>query len=1019
MNPQWRVELFGGLILCQEEERITRFATQKTAALLAYLAFYRHKSHPREVLIEFLWPECEPDVGRNRLSTLLAYLRRLLEPPGTQAGTVVQADRASVGLNPDVLTTDVAEFERLLQGVSRTEDVPKRLDLLERAVLLYKGDLLPGSYEEWVGREQTRLRERHAEALQELALAWEQTGDIETALATIERAIRADPYREAAHRTLMRLQAALGRPAAVQESYQSLERLFREELGASPSTVTRELAARLRNDPRAVVTVKEAAGSAAPPAAPIPTPPLTAQVSVPLPEPIPPAALPLQMSRFFGRSQELAQLQQICAEADTRLVTLTGPGGAGKTRLAIETAQRLAPSLHNRVWFVPLADLPDAHLLAYALARALKVSVTDAADPLEPVLALLNEAPCLLALDNFEHLIRDETPAAKGDQRGLDKGTALVRLLLERAPTLRCLVTSRRTLRLKDEQEFPLPPLPLPALASTPEEVLAAPSAALYVDRAKRARPDFALTVNNAHAVAHLCRRLEGMPLAIEMAAAWAKALPPAKMLERLEERLDALTSRQRDLPMRHQSLRATIDWSYDLLDAPQQRLLVSLSVFRGGWSLEAAEAICTDAPNQDNTAADRSEAGKGEGQEAEPPIPLDAGEILELLTSLVEKSLVVSEETEGDVRYRFLETVRQYSKERLTRSGEADCLQARHYRYFLEMAQAAWGKVKGSEQIACLNALEREHDNFRAALVWSGTPAGRQSCGLEAELTLAGRLSPFWEMRGYWREGRERLEAALAGDTTALPREARARALNGVGVLAERMGDTAAARVRYEECLAIWQQLGNQRGVGSVTMNLGRIATDAKDFAAAHRWYAESLEIAQELKHDWLTAANFTNLGLLAEAENDAEAQQRYEEAALSLWRRMGESHGIVLSQLSLSALFSRQRDFPTAYRALLESFTLLQELRDKRSLSDAFHQLAVAENRQGRTPQAVRLWGAVQRLIDEMGVDPGAEFPSVLEAARQEVGGEGFNSAFEQGRTMSTDAAVADALAILRAAF
>ena len=1020
MNSRWNIELFGSLCVCRDEERIIRFATQKTATLLAYLAFHRTHSPSREVLIELLWPECELSAGRNRLSTLLSHLRHLLEPLGMEAGSVVQADSASVRLNLAAVTTDVAEFEDLLRTASRTEEAATRLNHLLRAVALYKDGLLPGSYEEWVGREQTRLRDRYSESLQELALAWEQNGEIETALMTIERAIEADAYREAAHRTRMRLQSALGRPAAVQESYQSLERLFREELGASPSAATRELAARLRADPRAVVTMREASRSLTPPAAAPLVSKRPSQDTGLLPEIVTPATLPLQMTRFFGRGQEMAQLQQLFAEMDARLVTVIGPGGAGKTRLAIETAGRLASTLHNRVWFVPLADLPDAHLLAYALARALKVSVTDAGDPLEPVLAFLNEAPCLLVLDNFEHLIREETPAAKGDQQGLDKGTALVRFLLERAPTLRCLVTSRRALRLSGEQEFPLASLPLPALSSSPEEVLPAASVSLYVDRAKQSRPDFALTPHNAHAVAQLCRRLEGMPLAIEMAAAWAKALPPAKMLERLEERLDALTSRRRDLPMRHQSLRATIDWSYDLLDAPQQRLLARLAVFRGGWSLEAAEAICSE-----------DEADRGQKASVEDSAVIAEHEVLDLLTDLVEKSLVVSEEEAGEVRYRLLETVRQYSYELLKASGEIAAAQARHYAFFMNLAEISWDIIRTGEQIACLNGLEQEQDNLRAALIWSRTEVGRQACGhkaerertervcpcVEAELDLAGRLRPFWDMRGYWREGRQHLEAALRRDTAQKPTDVRARALLGIGVLAANMGDHVAARGYYEECLNIRRQLGDKQGVGSVALALGNIAREEGDFAATHRWYAESLEVARSLEDAWFIATVLNNLGVLASHENDPAAEQRCNEEALLLRRQLGDVVGIATVQHNLSIIFTRQQNLSAAYTALEESVTLLQQAGDKRIVVHALTQLAAME-REERPLGATRLFGAALHLMEEIGLRPNEALVQDLRELQEALGDEIYLPALAQGQAMGMEQSLAEALTIIREA-
>jgi predicted ATPase/DNA-binding SARP family transcriptional activator len=1009
MNPQWRVELFGGLTLCRNEERITRFATQKTATLLAYLAFYRHKPHPREVLIEFLWPDSEPDAGRNRLSTLLSYLRHLLEPPGTQAGTVVVADRTTVHLNPDAVTTDVAEFERLLQNAARTEVGTKRLGLLQLAVSLYRDELLPGSYEAWIGSAQARLSERFTEALQELSLAYEQAGEIESALTTIERAVQTDPYREAAHRTKMRLQAALGRPDAVRESYRVLEQLFRQELGASLSATTRELAERLQRDPQAIVREQETPRPLALKASPAPTPAC-------LPDTTGPSTLPLQMARFFGRTQEMAQLQHLFLETDTRLITILGPGGAGKTRMAIETAGRLAPALQNRVWFVALADLPDARLLSYALARALKLAVTDAADPLEAILSRLNEAPCLLVLDNFEHLLREEGHASKGDQIRLDTGSALVRLLLERAPKLRCLVTSRRALHLTGEQEYPLLPLPLPPLSAVPEEVLAASSVSLYVDRAKLARPDFGVTANNAEAVARLCRKLEGSPLALEMAAAWTKVLPPAKMLERLEERLDALTSRRRDLPARHQSLRATIDWSYDLLDAAQRCLLARLSVFRGGWSLEAAEAICADEVESENEPIATGDADCAILQEAGRQSVLEEGEILDLLTSLVEKSLVVSEEKEGEARYRLLEVVRQYGQERLQKNGEEAFLRRGHYDYFVEFMEAAPPQLHGSQQAVWLDQLEQEHDNCRAALEWSKTERDGQRGGTDSELRLIVALYPFWCQRGYWQEGRQRIEQALSTPNTAPSGRLRADALLGAGLLAIVMGDYVEARRCCELSLPLARQSGDRHLVGRVTMGLGNLDREVGELAAAQRWWEESLAIWRELENRRYITRILGNLSILYMSEGDLVQARRIQEECLAAARDMGDVTCMVTALNCLSRIEFLQDRYRQALAFLAECLPLLASQGDPRSLIFTLDHLASVLTSLGHLSVGVTLWSAIETLRAQLGQRPSqaeAEFQdSQLAQARVKLGEAAFETAWAQGSALSRERAVDYAL-------
>lgn len=1000
MDFQCRIEMFGQLKVIRADQELTRFRTHKIGWILAYLALHREQSVPRERLIDLFWPEMDLDTGRGNLNNALSSLRRQLDLSNTLENGVLVADRQSVRLDPQTVRTDVQDFEEFLHAASRSVPGPQQISFLERATALYRGGLLHGCYEEWAIQEQQRLHGLYADALAHWSEALEKNGEFTNALAVTQRAVQSDVYREEFYRRQMRLQAVLGNPAAALETYRQMERRFEADLGATPSLATRELERQLREDPTAVARISQI-----PPTTQEQVPPLSAALPADdnASKPIPSAgdvaspessvsALPLVLTRYFGRTEEQSHLTMMLAGAETRMVTLLGPGGAGKTRLSLEVARQLSPTFAGRVWWVSLADLPDARLLSSALTRALQLSGVGNTDPMESVIARLNEAPCLLVLDNFEHLLRDEASGgAKGDQPLLDTASALVRLLLERAPRLRCLITSRRALRLNGEQEYPLPPLPVPVISSLPAEVLTSPSVALYADRARLSRPDFAITPHNAETVARLCRKLEGMPLAIEMAAAWAKVLPPAKMLERLEERLDALTTlsgRRRDLPARHQSLRATIDWSYDLLDAPQKRLLACLSIFRGGWTLEATEHVCASGPDPQE-------------------------DVLDLLTSLVDKSLVVYEEIDSDEgRYRLLETIRQYGRDRLEESGEAEEIRARHFAYFRTMAEESWKNIRGPEQVACLNALEREHDNMRAALAWSRTQEGRQHGGTQAEMDLAGRLRPFWDMRNYWREGRERLEAALIRDSGAEPTEVRALALLGAGLIAANMGDYAAARPSYEECFRIRQQLGDTQGIASVTLALGSISRDEWDFAAAHRWYDQSMEAVRAINDSWTLATLLGHMSVLAERENDSAAQQRYTEEALALARQTGDLFKIATLQHNLSCQFMKRQEMVAGYTAMQESLTLLQKVGDRRFVAHVLEQFALGEFIQGRIANGVRFQAAGHRIREEIGAPPSRNKEVNLREARQDLGEEAFVAALAEGAALEQDQAIQEVL-------
>jgi predicted ATPase len=682
---------------------------------------------------------------------------------------VLVSDRQSVWLSPATVATDVAEFDRLTKAAARAAGDAERVSLLERAIGLYRGELLPGCYEEWALQEQARGGAQYADALQEWAAALERTGDREAALEAAGRALAADPYREELYRVQMRLLAALGRAGTAQETYRRLESLFRADLGVSPSAATRSLAERLRRQPEAFTcpapdpTSSPAKAADPEPRAPVPpadNPRATGSPSWP-------PFLPLQLTRFFGRGGEMAHLERLLRDERARLVTLTGMGGSGKTRLAIEAAGRVAGAFAARAWFVDLSGVPVPHLIPAALAQALKLPPDSGADPLQRVIQALGEAPCLLVLDNFEHLLRDAGARGKGDHPTGD-GTALVRLLLERVPGLVCLVTSRQPLHLGGEREFPVAPLPVPVQTDsaaapsheTPERLLRLASVALYADRAQAVRPDFAVTAANAAAVARLCRKLEGMPLAIEMAAAWAKTLPPAAMLERLERQLALLISRRRDLPPRHQSLRATIEWSYALLPAELQRAFASLSVFRGGWTLMAAEAVC----------------GPG---------------ALLVLSELAERSLLIwdeppSENPGAGGRYRLLESLREFAGEKLSEGGEEGPVRQAHAAYFLALAEEAPPTTRGSQGGALLKRREREIENLRAACSGAGDTC-EQPGGAEVAqmlLRLGHRLGPLLGVRGYAADRCHWLEGSLS--KAPVRTEARAWALCGRAVWLE-----------------------------------------------------------------------------------------------------------------------------------------------------------------------------------------------------------------------------------------
>ncbi|HLV80819.1 MAG TPA: tetratricopeptide repeat protein, partial [Chthonomonadaceae bacterium] len=884
-NNQQMIRLLGQFSVQQNDRTITRFRTRKAAELLAYLAYYRHRQHAREALLEMLWPDEEIEAARNRLSVELNSLRRQLEPPGVPAGAILRTDRTHVQLNPEAYTTDVVEFEEAIQAAGQEEDNTRQAALLTQAIDLYRGELLPGYYGDWALAERERLADAYFSALRQLTGCLVRVREFEQALAYARRAIQADSLREASYRDLMRLYSVLGRPAAAMELYGDLEHILQEALGAKPSMATQELVAQISAQAGAAGETGLTAPSR------LPSPPASSSgaslASSPMPResaeatfPVCAGSLPMQFTRFFGREAEMASLEALLSDAGIRLITLSGPGGSGKTRLSIEVGRRLREGFPGGVWFVPLADLSDARVILETIRDSLSLPRSPNLDPLEQIVEALSAQPSLLILDNFEQV-------AAG-------GAPMVRTLLTRVESLSCLVTSRQTLRLAGEREFPVPPLPVPQGGNSPEQLLHTASAQLFVDRAQAVRPDFQVTANNAGDVAGLCADLEGIPLSIELAAARAKALTPAQIRERLSERFALLATRRLDKGSRHRSLWAAIDWSYHLLPPALQQFFAGLSVFRGGWTLEAAEVVC------------------------EEPLALD------YLAQLQGHSLVSAEESAPQLHFRMLESLREYAQEQLDEKERQE-LARRHRDYFLYLAEEAKRALLGPEQIRWLDRLEREHDNLRAALEGCLTDSG----GAQQGLRLAAALWPFWETRGFAAEGYNWLSQLLALESDRT--HAYAQALNGAGNLAHIQGDYASARRLFEESLVLYRELDDPLGIAVLLGNLAIVVGKQGDRAASYALAQESLALRRKMGDKPGIALALNNLGSMARKQGDYQTARALLEESLALRQEMGDLSGVALAYSNLGNLAYHQADYPAARAYQEQSLQLRREIGDK----------------------------------------------------------------------------------------
>lgn len=980
MVQELRLALLGGLRITLGEAPLPGLSSHKGQALLCYLALNR-RSHTRDTLAALLWSGDPQEEARASLRNALFVLRKVVAP-------YLVVTRDTVTFNPQSsyrLDVEVFLDKLATANVASAGGEHAVLAALREAIDLYEGEFLEGFFvpgaslfEEWVLTERERLHGLAIEALYRLAGDCAHVGDTAAAITYLNRVLVLEPWREEARRDLIRLLAETGQRSAALSQYETCRRILLTELGVEPGEETTALYKRIL------------AGEIAPKSPEIAQHAIRAtQAAVQRP----PSNLPAALTPLFGRDMALSQLADRLQRSTLRLLTLVGEGGIGKTRLAIELASRLLSAFPGGVYFVALSALNDVGLVPSAIAQAIKLQVAVGRSYLDALKEWLAEREVLLVLDNFEHIL---------------DATGIIIEVLMSAPGLKIIVTSREPLATIGEHVFPVSSLPVPdPMHPQPVESLDQYSSiALFCSRAEAMRFGFALTEDNAPSVTDICRRLDGSPLAIELAAAQVDGLEVDDIARRLgswaatnSDRFNLLTRGNRGAPERHQTLRACIEWSYDLLAEDDRRLLRCLSVFAGGWTMEAAVSVCG-----------KDEGRRSEDHGSDSSFVYSEGEIVDGAQRLVVKSLVVHDRERG--WYDMHESIRQYAVGKLEEMGEAEASRARHLRYFIELAETAEQQLTGPDSVKWLDKLDAEHDNIRAAFGWLQGQTGNTEADAVAEMRLAGSLWRFWLLRGYTEEGGRRLEAALAraANTTAeadlsLPSSsslliAWSKVLNGAGVMASTRGDYTSGRSYLERNLAVRRALGDKKGIAAALNNLahaikgegeltlarqlteeslelkrdlgdktgisnslgtlGSIAYDQGDYSAARTFYGESVALARELRYLQALLNGLNNLGrvLLETGEHDS-AGLLFEES-LALARELSDRPGISRALGHLGQLAADRGDYMRALSLQKESLEELWQAGQLREVSENLTDIALVVGALGHPVEAARLMGA-----------------------------------------------------------
>lgn len=1019
MQNLLHITLLGNFIVEYDGKALAAFNADRLQSLLAYLLLHRQAPQARQHLAFQLWPDSSESQARTNLRNLLHNLRQQFPDPEqflvTTNLTLQWREDAPATIDVDQF---MAHYVAAGEAEARRELAAVRSNL-EAALAVYKGDLLPGNYDDWVVARREELRQRHHDCLFRMLAILEQEGDWRGAISFGQRLLLEDPLNETTYIRLMQFYAQSGDRSSIRRIYEQCAATLQRELGVEPSSTTQAAYEQLKRT--AVAPVNEVGRTESRPAT----------VTAPAP-PRRKLSPPRSSAIFIGRETELAQVAQRLADPHCRLLTITGPGGIGKTGLALQTARAHTALYEDGAAFVNLAPLTSVDLLVPAMAAALELSLTGG-DPIDQLVAALAEKEILLVLDNFEHLIA---------------GADLLSEILANAPGAKMLVTSRERLNLQEEWVYDLHGLPV---ANADDEDWEENNAIqIFIQSARRANAAFNPTDKDREAITQICRLVDGMPLGIQLAAAWARMLSTQEIAAEIARGLAFLESSYRDIPERHRSLQAVFQHSWRLLSGQEQEVLQRLSIFRGGFDRVAAEQV--------------------------------AGATLALLSALVDKSLIRPAEVG---RYSIHEVVRQYASQMLHEAGNFETTRRRHLQAYLMLANQLQERLYGPTQPALLDQLESEHDNLRAALDWSlpatqarrdetsvrrpagGEPAQTATTENEhlAGARLAAILGRFWYLRGHLHEGRGWLTRALSGlnvgdSLTTDDREylwIRAWLLFGLGELIAATDGVLQAIDYLQEGLAIFRRLDNPRNVIFALHRLGETLFEAGKFAQGEAYMEESLVLSRQLGETWLIGRSLSILASRRLGEGAYAQAEALATEALGLFRSGRDSGAVVYllnlvgslaakrgeldramslleEALTLNRTMTRLRmgaawtlrnlggvallcgDTRAATAYFEESLILRQEMRQLAGMAWAIEGLAEVAIQHNDRPRAVRLLGAAAGLRTTAGAEMDEpdriRFSEILAELRTSLGQATFESLWSAGYKLSPDAAVASAL-------